>query len=382
MAKIRYYIPDEWQQSEEEVYINYYQEKSQEILNILKEQKNYQSNVTASKINSALGELEFDFDNFINNINFATMSLDDNIQNLYQSYYEAVNKVRGGITNFNVAAKDLMAISNLPEGSKFQIKNPDSILQGKRIGKLTLDNIKQDIGQIGESTSAIVAKIIANTLLNGFMEQGSAISNIDIKYTNTGGERTESTFGNIPMGVQRQTDNVLEINFTKDGVDMKLKFNISDKGSINLRKQGASRQAKTIYLRSSTINNFLDQLNADYVYNTLSYHRENKTGASYIQASSAIQELKKTLGHYLLYDAMREVRTKLNGEQIDDAVDFTIYGGRVVAENTIYEDFKNQMKNGDLKANISGLSKLKTMKTVRMAEDHISKMKVTLQAKI
>jgi hypothetical protein len=56
------------------------------------------------------------------------MSLDDNIKNLYQSYYEAVNKVRGGITNFNVAAKDLMAISNLPEGSKFQIKNPDSIL--------------------------------------------------------------------------------------------------------------------------------------------------------------------------------------------------------------------------------------------------------------
>jgi hypothetical protein len=33
-----------------------------------------------------------------------------------------------------------------------------------------LDNIKQDIGQIGESTSAIVAKIIANTLLNEFME--------------------------------------------------------------------------------------------------------------------------------------------------------------------------------------------------------------------
>jgi hypothetical protein len=75
---------------------------------------------------------------------------------------------------------------------------------------------------------------------------------------------------------------------------------------------------------------------------------------------------------------MREVRTKLNGKQIDDAVDFTIYGGRVVAENTIYEDFKNQIKNENLKANISGLSKLKTMRTTKMAEEHIAKMKVTL----
>lgn len=381
MSYIRYWIPEEWNLSESKIYSSYYLQKTEAIKKIIDKKNKMSQSSLAQKLNQSLNNLLTE-EELLEAIQKKNFKFDSEIVDLYQSYQHAIKGLSGASGKYFQKMENFLNIKALPNGATFSMDNKDLTSAILNQDFLKVD-IKKSVGMIGEATSSIVAQNITNSLVELLVSKGGTVDNINVTYTNTGGDRVKSTFGNIGMGVQRQTDNVLDIAFSLNGVDIKLKFNISDKASIKLADPKNNQKLNQFFLRSSTINSFLKILDKNYIYNTLSYHRFQDGDRRMIQASQSILDLQRTLGHYLLYDAMKSTRILLDGNRIDDNIDFTIRGGKIVPEKSIYENILS--KNNDLKASISGISGLldgKKINSIELAEEHIRKMKVSLQAKI
>lgn len=384
MSYIKYWTPGEWNPQEGQVYAKYFKSRTDKIKPFFKNIDNKEKSALANKLNKAL-EGVVDVDKLIGRIEeIDTTDLDKAISNLYDSY-AGTDK---SMDKYKQSAQNLLALRQLNEGASFSLGKDqiDILANEEHISELFQDDIKAGIGKIGEATSSIVGINIVNALIEELAQNNQEAKNIKIKYINTGDQRVQGTWGKAnKLGVQRHTDNNLQVKFDLNGATIELDFNISDKGSKKLIDPHNSKEENFVYLRSSTIGNFIGVLNPEYVYNSISYHRVQGEEYELIQSLGALEALKEVLGHYLLYDYIKAERKDLNGNKINDAIDFTIRGSKIVPEYSTLSKLKSLSDQGKLKAQIGGFKNLRYNKSItstELAEKYIDSMRVSLTTKI
>lgn len=281
------------------------------------------------------------------------------------------------------------------EGREFTIKlNSSDALDLEKAAESTEVKIRgglsNSIGDVGEGVSALAASSLVETIIEKFeKELPNSIKRDSVKatYTNMGGKF---------IGKYRsQTDNVLDIEFELNPAvtggkvsTLHYRFNISDKANKQLAKlSNRTKSTGRLKIRNSTVNAQMEGLKKEALYNTISYHKNDKDERYSGMHSGAGNALRAYMGYKLV------LKTFLLSKKYEDEIDFTIYGNRIIPESSIVSKIMGTTKGkNNSQGHVHYLADIRyyqllkkqnniyvsAVKTVEEAEEVIRKMPVSL----
>lgn len=312
-------------------------------------------------------------------------NVNQNLESLYSAVKSTATKAGFLSDQYVNSLGALLKIKNgLSEGYTYSVKSKDiSFIEQKLAdGNIAVGQLSNLIGDLGQHTSSLAGAAITNAVVSQLCDQLNVSSDsmaIKASYLETG-EQKRGTY-------RLQTDNALSISIMIDGMEGELNFsfNISDKANLRLGNLTKKKTTGSLKFRDSTVQATTTDLMEAAKYNTISYHWLADTQK---RVSGMWSKSGNSLQHYIGYKMLRDML--LLSKEYEDSIDFTVYGGTIIPEETVIEKLLSKKRgsndNYQYQANIAYYKLLNGTKSAVSSEEEaikvINKMKVTIRASL
>ena len=269
-----------------------------------------------------------------------------------QALYSAISKQDSKA--FSSALEDLIKLkNNLINGEKWHLSQSDAFeLQGLTLEKIQQEgNIANQIGRAGEILAQFQMNQVAESLINELVLKGQGqIGDFHVLMEDTGRVRAHSASGLGTKNVNIQTDSRLTVS----NEQVKYVINFSEKSSGRFATNVKSKLSAK--LRESSVGSFVNTFGMKYeIINALSLHRQ-ESSKHYVLLSEARNQARLAMGAYLFASLVEEEKISEKGDLLNDAINFTIVGARLIPEENILKRLYDKFNNDNLKASVEGVS--------------------------
>ncbi len=210
--------------------------------------------------------------------------------------------------------------------------------------------ISNTLGDVGEGISALAGRAITEALIEQFEKQLNSTNAINKKgvkavYQNKGQVRSKN--------YRSQTDNELQISFSLNPevingevANLNFTYKISDKANSALAElTDKTKTTDKINIRNSSVGHLLknNPQGKEAIYNTISYHKDLNGNRYPGIKSKGGNALRAYAGYKLLLD------TFIESQKHDDEINFTVYGNKIIPENTVVQHMLEKTRIQQLK---------------------------------
>lgn len=317
---------------------------------------NQQKIIQAANLINAITDTDIDSieSNIAAQVNISDLggSLNEELAGYEKQLYGAIKEQNS--EKFSEVLKDLIKLkSGLLQNETWSLTEDDAFnLSNLTLEKLQLEgNIANQIGRAGDILAQFQMMNIAEQLITKLQLNSHFTAGIfDITMKDTGNIKARSTSGLGQKTVNIQTDSQLIVS--NNGINYIINF--SNKSSGKFAKNIKSKiNAK---LRQSSVGAFINNFGMKYeILNALSLHREQGS-KNPILLSKAREQAQLTMGAFLFAALVEEEKVNQTGELLNDVINFTIVGARLVPEENILNKLFNRFNNNRLKASVEGIS--------------------------